>query len=155
MPSKPKTRAKTAGSSDPVGRPRVWSKAVHVAEMRLLGSTQAEAAKAAGSSVRTVRDWERCSWWVEAIAEANQTYVVDRAMALARKGLFNLLSQGHPQAIMWMLERGDTDSFGPPKLKVEAEHSGPDGGPIRLENETLAKMSASELGESYKDLIGK
>ena len=136
-------------------KPQNRAKAIAAAALRIAGSTQKEAAKAVGRTEKTVRNWEKSSWWPDVVSEAIRNPIFEQLRSLSLDALIRSLEGGDGRIALTLLERMHPAEFGPRPLKVEAEHSGPDGGPIKLENEELAKMSAAQLGESYKDLIGK
>jgi len=71
---------------DLIGAPRDRDQALSCAFLRLLGSTQAEAAKAANVDPRTLGRWEGCSWWRDVMQEASQRWLAGLA-AKARLGL--------------------------------------------------------------------
>ena len=62
-------------SSDLISAPRDREVALSVAYLRVIGSTQVDAAKAAGVDPRTVGRWESCSWWPEIVAEASRRWL--------------------------------------------------------------------------------
>ena len=73
-------------NTDPVSAPLDREKAVSAAFLRLLGSTQADAASAAGVSRASLGRWEASSWWPEVQAEASARWLSGLA-ARARRGL--------------------------------------------------------------------
>ena len=105
--------------------PRDWDKAVSVAYLRLVGETQEQAAAGAGVGERTLRDWEKCSWWKDALEEASARWL-NNLTAHARGGLLAAVKADGPLALK-VIERTD------PRLAPNAsklELSGPDGGAI-------------------------
>ena len=107
-----------------VQRPQSWAKARMVAGLRLIGATQVAAAKAAGVSEGTVVSWEASPWWPDLVREVRQTDILDRLVALAYRTMLDAVEQGDAQSARWILERLDTERFGPPRQGVDAEHSG-------------------------------
>lgn len=121
-----------AENQDPVGRPRNWDIAVSCAYLRLLGATQEQAASRAGASPRSLRTWEQCSWWKDALAEARSRWFKD-GDAAAMRGIHKALrSDGHyAKTSMWWAERRMPE-LKPPNVKVDAELTGPGGEPLNI-----------------------
>lgn len=90
---------------DPIGRPQDWDKAVSAAYFRALGASQKVAARAAGCGERTLRDWEACSWWPDAHAEAVVRWRSDLT-AEARRSLLRAIKRDGKLALD-VLERLD------------------------------------------------
>ena len=130
--AKPKMR-KTAASRDPVRRPVNWDKVISVAYLRLLGASQSVAAEQAGASERSVRSWEACSWWKDALVEARQRWLRG-GDAAAMRGLLKALSSETEYATTsrWWADRRIPE-LAPPNQKVDATISGPDGAPLVAE----------------------
>lgn len=61
---------------DPVKKPTDRDKCVSVAYLRLIGATQEQAAESVGVGVRSIYDWERCSWWGDVVSEASRRWLV-------------------------------------------------------------------------------
>ena len=125
-----RTRKKPAGPKDPVRRPHNWEKAISVAYLRLLGATQEVSAKQAGVGERTLRTWEGCSWWADAIAEARQRWLRG-GDAAAMRGLSKALASETEYAATarWWAERRMPE-LKPPKLQVDADVGGKAGAPL-------------------------
>ena len=90
--------------TDPIGVPRDREKAMSVAYLRTLGSTQEEAAKAAGVDPRTVGRWEACSWWPDVLREAAERWLAG-AIGKARKALLDALDEPDGLLALKVLER--------------------------------------------------
>lgn len=88
------------------GKPNSWSKAVRAAAERLLGATQAEAAKAAGVGRDTVIRWEQSDWWPDAMREADVEWM-GNLMSLARKAVTEAVREGDANLGLKILERSD------------------------------------------------
>lgn len=116
-----------AGSRGDPRTHRSWDKVVSVAYLRLIGHTQIEAARAAGSSERSVRRWEADEeLWRGATEEARTRWLVD-AEGAARHAVLTALRLGNAELGKWLLERVD-DRLAPPRQRHE--HAGKDGQPI-------------------------
>lgn len=73
-----------AQPTDSISSPQDWDKAVSAAYLRMIGQSQIESAEGAGVGRRTLQDWEKCSWWEAARAEARGRWLqglVDRSRA--------------------------------------------------------------------------
>ena len=79
-------------STDRVKGPRDRERALSVAYMRTLGSTQEEAALAAGVDRRTVQRWEGSSWWSEVRREAADRWL-SGVVGRARHALLRALGE--------------------------------------------------------------
>lgn len=90
---------------DPIGRPLDWDKAVSAAYFRALGASQKVAARAAGCGDRTIRDWEACSWWPDAVREAHERWRTNLG-AEARRSLLRAVQRDGDLALK-ALERLD------------------------------------------------
>lgn len=77
----------------PQKRQRDVDKIVSAAYLRMLGSTQAQAAKAVGRSPRTLRRWESASSWAAAREEARRRWLAGLTDA-ARRTLLDSVRQG-------------------------------------------------------------
>lgn len=99
------------------------------AYLRILGATQAEAARAVGRSERTIRLWESEPSWADARREAEERWLADLKDA-SRRAVLNAVRAGNAQLGLALLERLD-ERLAPPKQRHE--HAGPDGGPIAIE----------------------
>ena len=103
-------------STDPVGRPKNWHKAVQAAGYRVAGATEEEAAKRAQVSVRTLQRWRKCSWWESAINEAMGEYLTglrERVM-----GTVMTKTADDPRLALSIAERMIPE-LAPPKLIFE------------------------------------
>jgi hypothetical protein len=81
----------------------------------------------------------------EAESEANTRYArfaknVELANAEAMRRLHNKVMSANPQ---WILERRFPNHYGPPKLKAEAELTGPEGGPLQAGNPYKVEITCS------------
>jgi hypothetical protein len=142
--------AKAAASHTPERRPAHWDKRVSAAYLRIMGQTQAEAARAVGRSERTIREWEADrEWWSRARDEARDRWMADAEDA-SRRAVLRGLEMGNSELGKWMLERVDP-RLAPPKQKLE--HTGKDGGPIETRSE-LAGLPLEELIARRDALLG-
>ena len=91
-------------STDPVGGPRDRETALSVAYLRTLGSTQGEAALAAGVDRRTVQRWEGSSWWPEVRREAADRWL-SGVVGRARHALLRALAEPDGNLALKVLER--------------------------------------------------
>lgn len=91
-------------STDRVKGPRDRERALSVAYMRTLGSTQEEAALAAGVDRRTVQRWEGSSWWSEVRREAADRWL-SGVVGRARHALLRALSEPDGNLALKVLER--------------------------------------------------
>lgn len=93
-----------SGAADPIGKPRDWDKCVAAAYLRAIGKSQAAAAEGAGVSERSVLEWEKCSWWPDAQAEAHDRWL-NNVTAKARGALLEGLTESKPELALSVLER--------------------------------------------------
>jgi len=107
---------------DAVEKPRDWDKAVSVAYLRLIGLTQAKAAKAAGTGERTLRRYELSEWWPDACAEAVSRWMQQLEIE-ARSTVMKAVKEGDVATAWKVLERIDR-RLAPPRLSHAVEHSG-------------------------------
>ena len=91
-------------STDPVGGPRNRETALSVAYLRTLGSTQEEAALAAGVDRRTVQRWEGSAWWPEVLYEASNRWL-SGVVGRARHALLRALAEPDGHLALKVLER--------------------------------------------------
>lgn len=144
MATRKKTVKKSAERKKREHRPRNWDKAVNLAYLRMVGyprMTQETAAKRAGVSVRTLRDWENAPFWAAAKAEARDRWFND-GDAAAMQGILDGMTDPNESAQMsrWWAER-HIPELAPPKQKSEI--TGANGGPIAVQD--LSKLSDEEL----------
>ena len=78
--------------------------ALSVAYLRTLGSTQEEAALAAGVDRRTVQRWEGSSWWPEVLYEASNRWL-SGVVGRARHALLRALAEPDGHLALKVLER--------------------------------------------------
>lgn len=139
-----------AESSDPVGRPRDWDKAVSAAFLIQLDSTQSEAAKAVGAGQRTVERWVQCSWWAEAKEDARERWLSGLTRK-ARRNIQGALEGGDMVTTRWIAEKVI------PELQptYRQEHTGPDGEPLPQQNVSiyLPSNDRDELPEAVRERI--
>ena len=107
---------------DAVEKPRDWDKAVSVAYLRLIGLTQAKAAKGAGTGVRTLRRYEASDWWPDACGEAVGRWMQQLEIE-CRTTIMAAVKEGDVQTAVKMLERLDR-RLAPPRQSHGIEHSG-------------------------------
>ena len=137
----------SAAVEDVVQKPQDWEMVISVAYLRLTGSTQEQAALGAGCGERTIREWETCSWWPEAEAEANRRWL--RGMDARARDAINR-AFGDPdqyaQTARWWGERRIAE-LAPPKQRTE--HSGKVGlvDARELTDQQLAKIAVTALPE--------
>jgi hypothetical protein len=127
----------SAGSTQAPAKPRSWSIAVSAAYLRLTGSTQQQAAEAAGCSERTLRGWEAAEWWTDAAAEASDRWL-EGVTASARRRLAVAAGQDAGLALR-ILERTDP-RLAPPQMRValsNVDYS-------ELTNDELERIAAGE-----------
>jgi len=91
-------------STDPVQGPRDRETALSVAYLRTLGSTQEEAALAAGVDRRTVQRWEGSSWWPGVMQAACDRWLKG-VVGLARHALMRALDEPDGRLALQILER--------------------------------------------------
>lgn len=140
----------SADKSDPVKRPRSWDKALKAAGMRLLGASQAEAAKTAGIGERTLQRYEKCSWWPEAEKQAREKWL-DDVRAAAYRSLLKLVRgtdemDPDPKTVRWTLERID-EQFIPPKQRIEQDVTADVTERDDSDNMDLSKLDDEDLDE--------
>ena len=122
-------------SRDPIAAPPDREIALSAAYLRLLGSTQAEAANAAGVDARTLGRWESCSWWDGVASEAADRWL-HGAVAKARRSLLAALEEPDGSLALRVLERV-VPELAPPNQRVELRGS--------LANLDMDKLSDSVL----------
>ena len=98
------TKPRLSDSTDTIGAPRNREVALSCAYLRLLGSSQVEAAKATGIDPRTLGRWESCSWWPDVQAEAGERWL-HGCTAKARRALLNALDEADGVLALKYLER--------------------------------------------------
>lgn len=135
-----------ADSDDTVARPADWDKAVAAAYLRLIGASQAAAARGAGAGERTVARWEKSAFWHEACEEASDRWL-NHLVAASRRSLAKGVD-GDPGLALKVIERVDV-RLAPPKL--QAELSGPEGGPIPTEARITFVDAAAADGSGSED----
>ena len=91
-------------SADPVRGPRDRETALSVAYLRRLGSTQEEAALAAGVDRRTVQRWEGSTWWPEVMQAACDRWLKG-VVGLARHAQMKALAEPDGNLALKVLER--------------------------------------------------
>lgn len=106
------------GPDDEVRKPKGarWDKAVSAAYLRLTDSTIAKSADGAGLGERTLKRWEGCSWWVEALREAEERWL-NHTVARAMRTVHRAAGDDVPTA-MKIVERR-LDRLAPPKIRAE------------------------------------
>ena len=128
-----------------------WQQCASAAKLRLLGKSQAAAAKGVGVSRSTVARWEACGWWADVLRDALDDEQLTRLRAEAFKALWKLVTGAKPDArtVRFVIERLDP-AFRPPAQRTEL--SGPDGGPFDLGqlDREIERMSQAELLEALK-----
>jgi len=134
--------------SDEVKGPQDRDKAIAVAMLILRGESQGSAAEAAGVGKRTVERWVHCSWWPDITAEVADRYLSglhDKAIAAIDRALTD--RNEYAGMAKYVADRM-VKKLRPPKQR--AEHSGPDGGPIKTEggisDETAEAIKKKILG---------
>ena len=128
--------------SDPIGAPRDREKALSAAYLRLLGSTQAEAAMTTGVDPRTLGRWESCSWWPEVQREAADRWLAG-AIGKARRALLRALDKPDGALALKILERV-VPELAPAQQRIEL---GVDIRKLNFEamtDEQLARIAAGE-----------
>jgi len=103
---------------DPIQRPANRETALSCAYLRLVGSTQAQAAEATGVDPRTLGRWEKCSWWAEVKREAADRWLAG-LIAKARRGL-ELAVPNDGRLALTVLERLIPE-LAPPRLRASVE----------------------------------
>jgi hypothetical protein len=111
-----------------VKKPHNWDKVVSAAYLLATGDTQGDAAKKAGCSVRSLRDWMKSDFWQDAWNEAKRRWL-HGAETFARRGIMSALVDKNEYAQMsrWVGERL-IDELAPPTRRNE--HTGKDGAPL-------------------------
>ncbi len=110
-------------------RPRNWDKRVSAAYFRMCGFTQKEAARAAGLSERTIRNYETHPSFFDAKEEARNRWFVSLDVR-ARGALFDGLGEkGKGELGLRVLERLD-QRLAPPNQRYE--RTGKGGKPIEI-----------------------
>jgi hypothetical protein len=94
------------GNACPERKPANWDKRVSAAYLRMLGATQAEAARAVGCSERTIRRWEMDGTWSRAQQEARDRWMVNMD-GQSRAALLKGVRSSDLQTARWFLERTD------------------------------------------------
>lgn len=130
-----KLRLKTAADTKPK-RPTNWDKRVSVAYLLTTGSTQVEAANAAGCSERVIRDWKNHGTWPAVVAEAHQRWL-SGCDAKVKAAIDRLLTLSNEKVVMWYGDRRIPE-LQPPKTRTEI--SGPDGGPLLVTSPDEARQ---------------
>ena len=97
-----------------MAKPRNLEKLARAAELKLLGSSQKEIAKALGVSDRTLRNWEGWEEWDDALTQARKGFA-GRLAAKTRKVLMDSLDDPAQAA--------QTARFLAPKLLPELQTS--------------------------------
>jgi len=141
---------KNAEKNDPVKKPNDWDKAVSVAYLRIIGYSQQDAAASAGAGSRTVRAWEKSSWWHLATSEAKGRWLQGLA-GKARKCLERGVGED-PNLALKVLERMDEDLV-PARKRLELSGK-VDSGVLRVDGgmdpdawERLASDAQAKLAE--------
>ena len=140
-----------ADTACPEAGSTLWKHCVSAAKLRLLGKSQAAAAKGVGVSRSTVARWEACDWWADVLRDALDDAQLTKLRAEAFKALWKLVTGAKPDArtVRFVMERLDP-AFRPPAQRTEL--SGPEGGPFdfgQLDRE-IEQMSKAELLEALK-----
>jgi hypothetical protein len=91
-------------ATNPSAGPRSRETAISVAYLRTTGSTQEEAANAAGVDRRTVQRWEHSSWWPDVQREATDRWLAG-AVGKARRALLRALEDADGALALRVLER--------------------------------------------------
>lgn len=118
--------------------------AIEIAGHLLSGNSIADSAAMVGIAESTYHDWiKRGESGESPFAEFSELTRAARAEARSKrvKTVAAASDDGDWKAAAWMLERMDRQHWGR-TVDVRAEHSGPDGGPIRMD---VTKMSDDEL----------
>ncbi len=129
-------------SADPIGAPRDREVALSCAYIRLLGSSQLEAAKTAGVDPRTLGRWESCSWWPDVQREAADRWLAG-AIGKARKALLAALDQPDGPLALKVLERV-VPELAPARHAVELKGSLANIDIDTLPHDLLARIAAGE-----------
>lgn len=131
-------------SANPVSAPRNRETALSVAYLRLLGSTQTEAASATGVDARTVGRWESSSWWAGVKREAADRWLAGLA-SKARRGLEREVEKDGSLALK-VLERLE------PALAPNAVHIAIDVDYAEL---STAELSAIAAGANPRTVLAR
>jgi hypothetical protein len=102
---------------NPSAGPRSRETAISVAYLRTTGSTQEEAANAAGVDRRTVQRWEHSSWWPDVQREATDRWLAG-AVGKARRALLRALEDADGALALRVLERV-VPELAPARQRVE------------------------------------
>ena len=98
-----------------------WERHILAAYLRMMGSTQEQAARAVGRSVRTIRDWEADKvHWNLAREEAKGRWLTE-LMDASRVSLLQTIRAGDGELSFRVLERTD-EALAPPAY--QHKHSG-------------------------------
>ena len=138
-----------AGSEKRIRRPRNWDKCVNVAYLRMLGASQEMAAKKAGCSERSIRNWEKAKWWKDAEEEARDRWLKDGDMASMR-GVLSAMARGDAATARWWADRR-VPELAPPSKRI----AGPDGGPLRVELGSVDPRLRDMTDEQLIELEGE
>ena len=117
----------SAEPGDIVKKPQDWDKVVACAYLRLLGHSREKAAEGAGAGERSLFDWEHCSWWKDAEAEAKGRWL--RGLASKARNSLETGVGDDANLALKVLERLD-DDLAPPKNRHEVGGEG--GGPLEV-----------------------
>jgi hypothetical protein len=102
--------------------PPYWEKCVLAAYLRMMGATQADAARAVGRSLRTISGWESLKdQWALALEEARKRWLIDLEHA-SRAALLGTIKEGNGMLALQVLERLDAD-LAPAKQRLDVELS--------------------------------
>lgn len=101
-----------ARPDDKVAKPHHREKAIKVAAMMMAGSTQKEAAEAAGVGVRTVHRWCASDFW-EGIQEEARTQYMSDLEAYCLRAVIDAVKDGDANLALKVLERIDPKVWGP------------------------------------------
>jgi hypothetical protein len=107
-------------ASAPDPRPKQWEKWVLYAYLRMLGTTQKDAATAVGRQKRTCQEWEEHrTLYAAAKEEAKQRWLGD-VIDTARGTLLKSLREGNAELALKILERVDP-ALAPPAQRLKHE----------------------------------
>ena len=102
--------------------PPYWEKCVLAAYLRMMGATQADAARAVGRSLRTISGWESLKdQWAWALEEARKRWLIDLTHA-SRAALLGTIKEGNGMLALQVLERIDPE-LAPAKQRLDVELS--------------------------------
>lgn len=124
-------------SDDSSAGPRNRETALSAAYLRTLGSSQEEAANAAGVHRRTLQRWESSSWWPSVQREAEDKWLRG-TVGQARKALLQALQAPDGALALRILER-TVPALAPPSQRVELS-----GALARLD---FSRMTDEQLSE--------